>query len=179
MKPTTQETFTAQDHIFMKMARQLAKKSLAFAEVPVGALIVSPLGTIIGRGYNKVEKDQTQLAHAEMQALKQAARAIGGWRLEDCTLYVTLEPCMMCLGATLLSRVKTIIYGAPSHLFGIEKLMADLPPVYRAHTLIRQGLQQNECGDMLSHFFAKIRANQETIREQKNCVSEQNTRSSS
>jgi len=133
----------------------------------VGAVIVSGDDVVIGTGYNQVEKKQTQLGHAEIQALQKAAKAVGGWRLDQCTLYVTLEPCVMCLGAALLSRVKRIVYGAPSNLFGISVLHTQLPPVYQAHTIIHQGLQEAECGDMLKRFFLKIRSNKEASREQK------------
>ncbi len=163
---TQQNSFTLEDHRFMTIARQLAARSLRFDEVPVGALIVSADGVIIGRGFNTVEKKQSQLHHAEIQAIQQATKKIKGWRLDSCTLYVTLEPCMMCLGAALLSRVSTIIYGAPSHLFGLRESFDMLPPVYQAHTIIRQGLQQDECGDMLRNFFSKIRSKRETSSEQ-------------
>lgn len=165
MQNTQQNSFTPRDHFFMKQARLLAQKSIRLEEVPVGAVVVSPDGIIIGQGYNKIEKNGTQLAHAEITALTKAAKKRGGWRLDECTLYVTLEPCMMCLGAALLSRVSTIIYGAPSHLFGLQSLITSLPPVYQAHTRIYQGLQQQECGDMLKHFFHTIRSTQEASRE--------------
>ncbi|MDQ5941023.1 MAG: tRNA(adenine34) deaminase [Candidatus Dependentiae bacterium] len=166
MDSTQQISFTPQDHVHMTHARRQAQKSLRFAEVPVGAIIVTADGAIVGAGYNRVEKKQSQLEHAEIQALRKAAKAIGGWRLDQCTLYVTLEPCMMCLGAALLSRVKKIIYGAPSNLFGISMLQEKLPPVYQAHTIILQGLQEAECSDMLKHFFLKIRSKKEASREQ-------------
>jgi tRNA(adenine34) deaminase len=176
MKSIQQNSFTALDHKRMKQARALAKKSLANAEVPVGALITDAHGVIIGRGFNQIESKQTQHAHAEMQAIAQATRKKKGWRLDDCTLYVTLEPCMMCLGSAFLSRVKTIIYGAPSHLFGLSDLHADLPAVYRAHTIIYQGLQQGECSEMLKHFFSEIRSKQEALSEQDHSIYQQDER---
>jgi len=142
MNNTQQNCFTPQDHLYMTLARKQAVKSLRFAEVPVGAVIVSGDDVVIGTGYNQVEKKQTQLGHAEIQALQKAAKAVGGWRLDQCTLYVTLEPCVMCLGAALLSRVKRIVYGAPSNLFGISVLHTQLPPVYQAHTIIHQGCKR-------------------------------------
>jgi len=176
MQNTQQNSFTSRDHYFMRQARLLARKSLKLNEVPVGAIVVSPEGIIIGRGYNKIEASGTQLAHAEITALKKAATARGGWRLDECTLYVTLEPCMMCLGAALLSRVSTIMYGAPSHLFGLQSLITSLPPVYQAHTRIYQGLQQQECGDMLKHFFHTIRSTQEASRERTTLIRTTNER---
>ena len=166
MNNTQQNSFTPRDHFYMSLARKLAARSLRFGEVPVGAIIVSSKDVIVGRGWNQIEKKQSQLGHAEIQAIGQAAKNIKGWRLDTLTLYVTLEPCMMCLGAALLSRITTIIYGAPSLLFGIRDSVDMLPPVYQAHTLIRQGLQQDECSDMLKHFFLKIRTKRETDSEQ-------------
>ena len=166
MSNIQQNSFTPHDHRFMTIARQLAARSLRNNEVPVGALIVNSEGAIIGRGYNKIEKKQSQLGHAEIQAIAQATKNIQGWRLDQHTLYVTLEPCMMCLGASLLSRVQKIVYGAPSNLFGMSSSLELFPPVYRSHTIILQGLQQQECGDMLKHFFSKIRSKKETDREQ-------------
>jgi len=163
---TQQNSFTPDDHRYMALARQLAARSLRANEVPVGAVIVDANGIIVGRGFNQIEKKQSQLGHAEIQAITQATKKIKGWRLDNHTLYVTLEPCMMCLGAALLSRVKTIIYGAPSNLFGLRESFDLLPPVYRSHTIIGQGLQQDECSDMLTHFFSKIRSKKETSSEQ-------------
>ena len=174
MQDTQQISFTPLDHRFMRLARALARRSLRRAEVPVGALIVGPEGTILGRGFNKIEKKQSQLAHAELEALGKAVKKQGGWRLDQCTIYITLEPCMMCLGALLLSRIGTIIYGAPSHLFGLNEIAHTFPPVYKAHTIIRQGLQQAECGDMLKHFFSKIRSTQEVSRERKHHIHQSN-----
>ncbi|MDQ5890868.1 MAG: tRNA(adenine34) deaminase [Candidatus Dependentiae bacterium] len=176
MNNTQQICFTPLDHHHMAQARRLAMRSLRNNEVPVGAVIIAADGTIIGTGYNRIEKKQSQLEHAEMQAIRKAVKVIGGWRLDQCTLYVTLEPCMMCLGALLLSRVKTIIYGAPSHLFGISILNPQLPPVYRAHTIIHQGLQQDECSDMLKNFFVRIRSNKEASSEQQCSIHQQNER---
>ena len=141
----------------MEDALQQARKSLANNEVPVGAVIVNEQDIVIGRGYNRVEKDKTQQHHAEMQAIKRAVKARGDWRLDGCTIYVTLEPCAMCLGALLLSRVKQIIYGAPSPQFGVADLFGKMPEVYRSHTIIRGGLQQEECAAMLKRFFSRVR----------------------
>lgn len=151
-------TFTEQDHFFMTMARGLAKRSLARGEVPVGAVVVDAQGVVIGRGYNLMEAKGTQQAHAEMRALSAAAKKRGGWRLDECTLYITLEPCVQCLGCATLSRVSRIVYGAPSPQFGAVESFAKLPEIYRVHTTIARGLQQLKCGDMLKSFFSEIRA---------------------
>ena len=168
--------FSLADHRHMKLARRLALKSRASEEVPVGAVIVNAAGIVIGRGYNRVEKKQSQLCHAELIAIKSALRHMPSWRLEACTIYITLEPCMMCLGALLISRIPRIVYGAPSHLFGISAQHSTLPPVYQAHTLIEQGLQQEECGDILKHFFSTIRAQKEADREQERRIHQQDER---
>jgi len=162
--------FSSADHAYMTKARALARKSMRAGEVPVGAVVVDAHGVIIGRGYNRVEGKQTQLCHAELTALAKATRARNGWRLDGCTLYVTLEPCMMCLGAALLSRISTIIYGAPSPLFGISAVHALLQPSYTTHTTIRQGLQENECSDILKRFFANIRSHQGVSDEHKSVI---------
>jgi tRNA(adenine34) deaminase len=130
---------------------------MARGEVPVGAVVVDEHGVIIGRGYNLMESKGTQQAHAELRALAAAAKKRGGWRLDGCTLYVTLEPCAMCLGCALLSRVSTIVYGASSPQFGAVCSFEKLPEQYHAHTVIRVGLQQEACGGILKRFFVNVR----------------------
>ena len=109
---------TEADEQLMQMALQLAKKASACNEVPVGAVVVCPDGQVIGSGYNQTERLGTQRAHAEMIALEAAAQVHGDWRLADCWLFVTLEPCAMCLGLARLSRLAGVIYAAPSPQFG-------------------------------------------------------------
>ena len=142
---------------YMNRALGLAQRSMNRGEVPVGAIVVDPDGIIIGRGYNLMESKGTQQAHAEMRALAAAAKKRGGWRLDECTLYVTLEPCAQCLGCALLSRVGTIVYGASSPQFGALSAFEVLPEQYRAHTVIRGGLQQEACSGMLKRFFVNVR----------------------
>lgn len=151
-------SFTQQDHTFMTMARGLARRSLSRGEVPVGAVVVDEHGMVIGRGYNLMEAKGTQQAHAELRAMSAAVKKRGGWRLDGCTLYVTLEPCAQCLGSALLSRVACIVYGAPSPQFGATTAFKSLPEIYRVHTIIATGLQQDECVAILKHFFLQIRA---------------------
>ena len=143
----------------MHQALGLAKRSLARGEVPVGALVVDGNGQVIGRGYNLVEAKASQQAHAEMRAIAAAVKKRGDWRLEGCTLYVTLEPCAMCLGTALLSRVSQIVYGAPSPQYGATNLFGQLPEPYRAHTIIRQALHHQDCVGILKRFFTNVRAN--------------------
>jgi tRNA(adenine34) deaminase len=111
--------FTPKEPTFyMHHALTLASRAAQQGEVPIGALVVDEKGEIIGRGFNKVEQGKSQLEHAEIRALKAAARKRGDWRLSGCTLYVTLEPCGMCIHFALLSRICIVVYGASSPLFG-------------------------------------------------------------
>lgn len=146
------------DQYYMARALGLARRSMARGEVPVGAVIVDEQGTIIGRGYNLMETHGSQQAHAELRALAAAVKKRKGWRLDGCTLYVTLEPCAMCLGCALLSRVTTIVYGASSPQFGAVVASTQLPEPYQAHTVIRSGVSEKACADILRDFFARIRA---------------------
>lgn len=143
---------------YMDEALELAQKAYAQEEIPIGAVVVDSSGTIIGRGYNTVEQDATQTAHAEIQALKKAAQKKGNWRLEDCTLYVTLEPCSMCFFATKLSRIKSIYYGASSPLFGFRLDKDCFLSVYNNDALFVQGgIKEQESKKILKQFFQKKR----------------------
>ncbi len=143
---------------FMDAALEQAECALAGQEVPIGAVIVSPEGKIIGKGYNRVEKDECQINHAEILAIQEASKALGSWRLEGCWLYVTLEPCLMCLGAICLSRLDGVAFGAPSPEFGaFQMLSAERSPVYFKRLMVLRGLKENECVDMLKLFFKKAR----------------------
>ena len=146
---------------FMTCALRLAKKAYRLAEVPVGAIVVCPEGKIIGRGYNCIEAKKTQLAHAELRALAQAAKKIGNWRLDGCTIYVTLEPCNMCFYAIALSRCSTIVFGASSPLFGFHLDSECHAHIYRKHIeKIIAGVCKNECSILLKSFFKKQRGEQ-------------------
>jgi|GEM_PF-128929 len=145
------------DIYYMDQALLQAHISLEKGEVPVGCVIVDGNGVIIGRGHNEMEHGCSQFAHAEVSALAQATKERGGWRLDECTVYVTLEPCMMCLGALLLSRVAKIVYGASSPLFGAVKIVNYLPTAYTTHTLFSQGVLEEQCSAVLKAFFSKIR----------------------
>ena len=106
------------DTFFLDKAYQCAQKAYEQDEVPVGAVLVNSSGDVIAQAWNRVEQEHNQCEHAELQVLQNAAKKRGGWRLDDCTVYVTLEPCLMCLGAMYLFRVKRIVYGATSPLYG-------------------------------------------------------------
>ena len=146
------------DLMFIKKALILAQKAYDTGEVPVGALVVSAEGKILGKGYNQAFKKKSQNMHAEMLALQKATVKMGDWRLEGCTLYVTLEPCLMCLGFALLSRVERIVYSAESPLFGACLDKSILPDVYNKHTKeIISGIEAEASQELLKLFFKSKR----------------------
>lgn len=141
-------------HELMGLALDEARAALAHDDVPVGAVVVHD-GAVIGRGHNRREVDQDPTAHAEVLAIREAAAALGSWRLEDCTLVVTLEPCTMCAGAIVLARVPTVVYGATDPKAGAAGSLMDVlddPRLnHRADTT--SGVRGQECGDLLRAFF--------------------------
>lgn len=142
---------------FMKEALRLADEAALEGEVPVGAVVV--LGDrIVGRGRNRREKDKNALAHAELEAIDEACRTLGGWRLWQCDMYVTLEPCPMCTGAIINSRIKRLVYGASDYKAGscgsVVNLF-DLP--YNHKPEVTAGFMQEECSAKLTEFFRKLR----------------------
>ena len=143
---------------YMEIALQLADAAAAAGEVPVGAIVVKN-GEIIGRGYNAPITTHDPSAHAEIRAIRDAANQLGNYRLVDCTLYVTLEPCAMCSGAIQHARVAKVIYGANDPKTGacgsVINLMAE--PKLNHHTEISSGILAERCGAVLSKFFAARR----------------------
>ena len=143
----------------MNLAIKMAKFAYTRNEVPVGAIVVKKsTGKIIGKGYNRREIDKNPLAHAEIAAIKQAAETLGGWRLLDCDIYVTLEPCPMCCGAIINSRIERVIFGAFDSKSGsVESIinMFDLP--FNHKPKIVSGIMQKECSEILSDFFTELR----------------------
>jgi len=154
------------DKSFMKKALAQAKKAYATDEVPVGAIVVDAQGNIIGRGYNQVEKKDTQAAHAEMIAISKAGKKKGDWRLNGCWLFVTLEPCAMCMNCAILSRLEGIIYGADSPLFGYQ-LDKDLTfQVYKRDTIfIVAGVYAEQSAKLLKDFFRLKRGDKQRDEE--------------
>ncbi len=150
------------DEEYMKKALEYAQKAADEGEVPIGAIVVDEVGDIIGVGYNQVEQKHTQTAHAEMQALHQAGVNRGDWRLENCFLYVTLEPCTMCNGAARLSRLEAVIFGAQSNLFGCHLDKDSFVPLYTSDTpFFKGGVYEKECIAILKVFFKRIREQRE------------------
>jgi tRNA(adenine34) deaminase len=148
-----------QDHeAWMRAALQEAQKAFDKDEVPVGAVVIYD-GRIVGRGHNLVESLQDPMAHAEMLALSAAANTLASWRLDEAVLYVTLEPCMMCAGAVLLSRVSTIVYGAPDPRYGAcgSRLNIADSAELDVRAAVIGGILENECSSLLKAFFLKLR----------------------
>ena len=143
---------------FMDKALEQAQEAFQLQEVPIGAIVIDSNGKILGQAYNQVELQKTQTAHAELLALKQAAQIQGDWRLKDCILYVTLEPCTMCYAAVLLSRIKLVVFGAKSPVFGYKKdLDFFIKPSYSDINIIG-GVKEAQCSELLQLFFKQKRS---------------------
>ncbi|XEC94939.1 tRNA adenosine(34) deaminase TadA [Paenibacillus tarimensis] len=144
---------------WMAEAIKEAKKAEAILEVPIGAVIVKD-GEVVGRGYNLRETRHDPTAHAEMVAIKEASERLGAWRLLGCTLYVTLEPCPMCAGAILQSRIDKVVYGTTDPKAGCAGTLMNLlqDPRFNHETEIISGVLQDECASMLTQFFRKLRS---------------------
>ena len=147
------------DEFFMREALSLARAAECLGEVPVGAVVVLD-GKIVGRGFNAPIGESDPTAHAEIAALRHAARALENYRLPGCELFVTLEPCAMCAGAILHSRISRVVYGARDPKTGVHGSVVDLFAVERLnhHTEVVGGVLADECGQLLSGFFAARRA---------------------
>jgi len=148
----------AADAAFMREALAEAGAAARMGEVPIGAVIVRE-GRVIARGHNRREEDRDPTAHAELVALREAARFLGGWRLPGCTLYVTLEPCAMCAGALIQSRIRRLVYGAPDPKAGAAGSVVDLIRDARFNHVVEvaRGVLEAECGALLREFFAELR----------------------
>lgn len=143
---------------FMKAAIEEAQKAAEIGEVPIGAVIVRD-GEIVGRGYNLRETKKDPTLHAEMIAIREASERLGGWRLIGCTLYVTLEPCPMCAGAIVQSRVEQVVYGARDPKAGCAGTLMDLlnEPRFNHQVPVVADVLGEECGQLLSDFFRSLR----------------------
>lgn len=147
-----------QDRVYMTAAMQEAAAAESLAEVPIGAIVVKA-GQIIGRGHNLRETDQDPTAHAEMIAIRQAAEQLGSWRLIDCSIYVTLEPCVMCMGAIILARIPQLIYACRDPKAGAVGSIYNFSTDERFNhqVEVKEGVLQLECSAQLSGFFRKLR----------------------
>jgi tRNA(adenine34) deaminase len=155
------------DELYMKEAIKEAKKAEALAEVPIGAIIVID-GKIISRAHNLRESKQSAVAHAEVLAIEQACQLVGSWRLENASLYVTLEPCAMCSGAIILSRVKRVVYGASDPKGGCAGTFMNLlqDERFNHQSEVTSGVLEEECGQLLSDFFRQLREKRKIAKKQ-------------
>ncbi len=142
----------------MRLAMQEATLAEALAEVPIGALVVKD-GEVLGRGHNLRETEQDPTAHAEMIAIRQAAEVLGSWRLIDCTLYVTLEPCVMCMGGIILARIPHLVYGCRDPRVGAVGSIYNFSTDDRFNHKVgvREGVLREECSAQLTSFFRSLR----------------------
>jgi tRNA(adenine34) deaminase len=147
-----------EDHTWMREAIVEALKAEQIGEVPIGAVIVRG-GEIVGRGHNLRETSLDPTAHAEMIAIRDASNRLGAWRLTDCTLYVTLEPCPMCAGAIVQSRIQKVVYGTTDPKAGCAGTLMNLlqEPRFNHETELVSGLLQEECAALLTQFFRRLR----------------------
>ena len=146
-----------EDQQYMEEALALARQSAAEGEVPVGCVIVCR-GQIVGRGRNRREQDKNALGHAEIQAIDEACRNLGGWRLWECTLYVTLEPCAMCAGAILNARIPRVVFGASDGKYGACGSVCDLfTMAFNHHPQITKGVKEDEAAALMQEFFRNLR----------------------
>ena len=143
---------------YMKEAIRQARKAEALMEVPIGCVIVYE-GKIIARGYNRRNTDKNTLAHAELNAIKKASRKLGDWRLEGCTMYVTLEPCQMCAGAIIQARMDKVVIGSMNPKAGCAGSVLNLLEMqqFNHQAEVVRGVLEEECSSMLSSFFRRLR----------------------
>lgn len=156
---------------FMKEAIRQARKARALEEVPIGCVIVLD-GKIIARGYNRRNTDKNTLSHAELNAIRKASRKLGDWRLEGCTMYVTLEPCQMCAGALVQSRIDAVVIGSMNPKAGCAGSVLNLLEMegFNHKVQVIRGVLEEECSQMLSDFFKELRAKKKKQKRQAESV---------
>lgn len=162
-----EEQMTA-DERYMKKAIAQAKKAYALDEVPIGCVIVYK-DKIIARGYNRRNTDKNTLAHAEISAIKKASKKLGDWRLEGCTLYVTLEPCQMCAGAIVQARISRTVIGSMNPKAGCGGSILNLLEMqeFNHQVEVTRGILEEECSQMLTAFFRELRAKKAKVKADK------------
>ena len=148
----------SEDEFYMRQALKQAKKAYEIGEVPIGCVIVYE-GRIIGRGYNRRNTDKNTLCHAEITAIKKASKKIGDWRLEGCTMYVTLEPCQMCAGACVQARIDKVVIGCMSPKSGCAGSVINIlnMPQFNHQVEAIQGVLEKDCSVLLTRFFEELR----------------------
>lgn len=163
------------DHeYYMKEAIRQAKKAEKLMEVPIGCVIVYE-GKIIARGYNRRNTDKNTLSHAEMNAIKKASKKLGDWRLEGCTMYVTLEPCQMCAGAIVQSRIDEVVIGCMNPKAGCAGSVLNLLEVqeFNHQVKITKGVMEEECSQMMSEFFRRLREIKKAAKREKKLIGQE------
>lgn len=153
---------------YMRMALKLARKALELGEVPIGCVIVYE-GKVIGRGYNRRNTDKNTLAHAEITAINRASKKMGDWRLEGCTLYVTLEPCQMCAGAIIQARIPEVVMGCMNPKAGCGGSVLNIleMPQFNHQAAVTRGILEDECSGILKEFFIRLRIRNKQEKELK------------
>lgn len=152
------EVLEKQHQKYMKQALRQAKKAYENGDVPIGCIIVYE-GKVIARGYNRRNNDKQSLAHAEMMAIKKASKVMGDWRLEDCTMYITLEPCQMCAGAIVQARIPEVVIGCMNPKAGCAGSIINLLDMkaFNHQVNVTRGILETECSEMLKTFFKELR----------------------
>ena len=158
-----------EDEVYMKEALRQARKAYALMEVPIGCVIVYE-GKIIARGYNRRNTDKNTTSHAEINAIRRASKKLGDWRLEGCTIYITLEPCQMCAGAIVQSRITRAVIGSMNPKAGCAGSVLNLLEMqeFNHQVEVERGVLQEECSTMLSGFFRELREKKKREKEQEN-----------
>ena len=166
------------DEKYMRQALRQAKKAYDLNETPIGCVIVHD-GKIIGRGYNRRNTDKNPLAHAEITAIRKASRKMGDWRLEGCTLYVTLEPCQMCAGAIVQARVSEVVIGCMNPKAGCAGSILNLLEMaqFNHQVKVTRNVLQEECSEMLKDFFRQLRVWKKEEKERKKALLSEQTES--
>lgn len=162
------DSINKDDIKYMKAAMREAKKAYELKEVPIGCVIVSD-NKIIARGYNRRNTDKNTLSHAEITAIRKASKKLGDWRLEGCTLYVTLEPCQMCAGAIVQARVDRVVIGCMNPKAGCAGSVLNIldMPEFNHQVSVTTGILEKECSDMLTDFFKELRERNKKEKEEK------------
>lgn len=150
--------YMTEDEKYMKEAIRQARKAWKLQEVPIGCVIVKD-GKIIARGYNRRNTDKNTLAHAELQAIRKASRVVGDWRLEECTIYITLEPCQMCAGAIIQARIPRVVIGSRNPKAGCAGSVLNLlqMPQFNHQAELTENVLEAECSALLTDFFRELR----------------------
>ena len=161
---------------YMRQALKQAEKAYALGEVPIGCVIVHE-GRVIGRGYNRRNTDKNTLAHAEITAINKASKKIGDWRLENCTLYVTLEPCQMCAGAIVQARIPEVVMGCMNPKAGCAGSILNIldMPEFNHQVTVTRGVLETECSEMLKTFFIELRERNKIEKEAKKAKTNENS----